>query len=113
MPLRMTIDDLVGAWQLRMQLVDVPAPTIPLPAPKILTVNDVVLSIRERFARVRSFTFRTLLPTQQTTRVDVVVSLWAVLEMIKRRVIVAHQDEIFGPITIEQAGEIPEQIEHE
>lgn len=113
MPLRMTLDDLLGAWQLRMQLVDVPVARIPLPAPKILTVNDVVLTIRERFARMRSFAFHSLLPTERTTRVDVVVSLWAVLEMIKRRVIVAQQDEIFGPITIEQAGEIPESIDHE
>jgi chromatin segregation and condensation protein Rec8/ScpA/Scc1 (kleisin family) len=43
----------------------------------------------------------------------VVVSLWAVLEMIKRRVIVAHQDEIFGPIIIEQAAEIPTSLQIE
>lgn len=111
MPLRMTLADLLGAWQLRLQLMDVPGPSIPLPAPKILTVNDVVLTIRERFARMRSFAFHSLLPNTKPTRVDVVVSLWAVLEMIKRRVIVAHQDDIFGPILIEQAGDIPDTLE--
>lgn len=107
MPLRMTMADLLGVWQMRMKLVDVPAPTIPLPAAKVLTVGDVVTSIRERFLRMPRFSFLELLPRTQPTRVDVVVSLWAVLEMIKRRVIVAHQDEIFGPITIEQADDIP------
>ena len=107
MPLRMTLADLLGVWQMRMKLVDAPAPTIPLPAAKVLTVGDVVTSIRERFLRMPRFSFLELLPRTQPTRVDVVVSLWAVLEMIKRRVIVAHQDEIFGPITIEQADDIP------
>jgi segregation and condensation protein A len=113
MPLRMTLDDLLGVWQMRMKLVDAPAPTIPLPAPKILTVGDVVTSIRERFLRMPRFSFLELLPRSQPTRVDVVVSLWAVLEMIKRRVIVAHQDDIFGPITIEQAAEIPTTLQIE
>ena len=107
MPLRMTLDDLLGVWQIRMKLVDLPAPTISLPAPKILTVGDVVTSIRERFLRMPRISFFDLLPRTQPTRVDVVVSLWAVLEMIKRRVIVAHQDEIFGPIFIEQSSDIP------
>jgi chromatin segregation and condensation protein Rec8/ScpA/Scc1 (kleisin family) len=35
------------------------------------------------------------------------VSLWAVLEMIKRRAVVAHQDELFGPIQIEAHRDEP------
>jgi segregation and condensation protein A len=76
-------------------------------------VGDVVTSIRERFLRMPRFSFLELLPRSQPTRVDVVVSLWAVLEMIKRRVIVAHQDDIFGPITIEQAADIPTTLQIE
>jgi segregation and condensation protein A len=101
MPLMMTFDELLAVWNQRMRLIDVPPPTIPLPAPKMLTVADVVQSVRERLQRLRRISFFDLLPRHKTTRVDVVVSLWAVLEMIKRRTIVAHQDELFGPIQLE------------
>ena len=78
-----------------------PAPVVTLPARKILTVGDVVTSIHARLQLVSRVSFFELLPKKSRTRVDVVVSLWAVLEMIKRRAVVAHQDELFGPIQIE------------
>ncbi len=101
MPLLMTLDDLLSAWQIRMQLVDVTPPPVPVPAPKLLTVGDVVVTIRERLQQVKQMVFTDLLPRRSRTRVDVVVSLWAVLEMIKRRAVVASQDELFGPIVLE------------
>ena len=33
-------------------------------------------------------------------RVEVVVALWAVLELLKRRVILVEQEALFGPILI-------------
>jgi chromatin segregation and condensation protein Rec8/ScpA/Scc1 (kleisin family) len=56
---------------------------------------------------VSRVSFFELLPKKSRTRVDVVVSLWAVLEMIKRRAVVAHQEELFGPIQIEAHHEEP------
>ena len=112
MPLDMRLEELLGAWQLRMQLVDVPAAPIPVPAPKILTVGDVVATIHERLQRLTQLRFIDLLPAPgRRSRVEVVVSLWAVLEMIKRRAVVANQAELFGPITLEPVTtptELPE-----
>jgi segregation and condensation protein A len=107
MPLQMTLDELLVVWQQRMRLVDVPAPVVTLPARKILTVGDVVTSIHARLQLVSRVSFFELLPKKSRTRVDVVVSLWAVLEMIKRRAVVAHQEELFGPIQIEAHHEEP------
>jgi len=107
LPLQMTLDELLVIWQQRMRLVDVPAPVVTLPARKILTVGDVVTSIHARLQLVSRVSFFELLPKKSRTRVDVVVSLWAVLEMIKRRAVVAHQEELFGPIQIESHHEEP------
>jgi chromatin segregation and condensation protein Rec8/ScpA/Scc1 (kleisin family) len=40
----------------------------------------------------------------------VVVSLWAVLEMIKRRAVDAHQATLFGPITLEARPDAPTEM---
>ena len=106
-PLRMSLDELLNAWYLRLRLVDAPQAPIPLPAPKIITVGDIVSRIRTRLQYTRSFGFLELLPVKARTRVDVVVSLWAVLEMIKRRAVDAHQETLFGPITLEARADAP------
>jgi chromatin segregation and condensation protein Rec8/ScpA/Scc1 (kleisin family) len=59
---------------------------------------------------MRSFAFLDLLPQKSRTRVDVVVSLWAVLEMIKRRAVDAHQATLFGPITLEARPDAPTEM---
>lgn len=107
MPLQMTLDELLAVWQLRLRLIDAPSAPVPIPAPKILTVGDVVARIRERFQRAPRFGFFDLLPKKARTRVDVVVSLWAVLEMIKRRALDAHQDTLFGPIELTARPDAP------
>ena len=107
MPLRMSLDELLNAWHQRLRLIDAPPPPIPLPAPKIITVGDIVTHIRTRLQHMRSFGFLELLPAKERTRVDVVVSLWAVLEMIKRRAVDAHQETLFGPITLEARTDAP------
>lgn len=110
MPLQMTLDELLAAWLLRVRLLDEPAPPIPVPAPKILTVGDVVTRIRAQLQRMQSFDFFTVLPKKSRTRVDVVVSLWAVLEMIKRRAVDAHQETLFGPITLTARPDAPTDV---
>jgi segregation and condensation protein A len=110
MPLQMTLDELLAVWQQRLRLIDAPTAPIPMPAPKILTVGDVVTRIRTRLQQMRSFAFLDLLPQKSRTRVDVVVSLWAVLEMIKRRAVDAHQATLFGPITLEARPDAPTEM---
>jgi segregation and condensation protein A len=80
-------------------LLPLEPPTIPLPAPKLLTVAQVASQIRERLRQQAWFSFEDLLAVA-VRRVEIVVTLWAVLELLKRRAITAEQHDIFGPIQI-------------
>ena len=64
--------------------------TVAVPTPKILTVAEVGRAIRERLQWQEWFSFEDLL-SLTTTRIEVVVTLWAVLELLKRRAIVPEQ----------------------
>ncbi len=67
-----------------------------------LTIHDQIIHIREITAGQRKVTFRSLL-SQAHYRVEIIVTLLAVLELIKRQAIRVSQDAAFGEITIEGA----------
>jgi segregation and condensation protein A len=98
--LDLKVVDLIAAVQRRMQLLlPLELPPIPLPAPKLLTVALVAERIRERLRGQAWFSFEDLL-LLTIQRVEVIVTLWAVLELLKRQAIVVVQHELFGPIQI-------------
>jgi segregation and condensation protein A len=99
-PLDVTIGQMIAAVQRRMQLLlPLEPPPVSIPAPKLLTVAQVGAQIRDRLRAQEWFSFEDLLALT-VQRIDVVVTLWAVLELLKRRAIVAEQLELFGPILI-------------
>lgn len=65
-----------------------------------LTIQDQIVRIREVTAEGRSVTFRSLL-FQAHHRLEIIVTLLAVLELIKRQAIRVSQGAAFGEITIE------------
>lgn len=65
-----------------------------------LTIHDQIVHIREITAGSRSVTFRGLL-SQAHHRMEIIVTLLAVLELIKRQTVRVRQDAAFGEITIE------------
>jgi segregation and condensation protein A len=98
--LDVTLAEMIAAVQRRMQLaLPLEPPAIPMPASKMLTVADVGRRIRARLLQQEWFSFEDLL-SLSTSRVEVVVTLWAVLELLKRHAIVAEQAQLFGPIMI-------------
>ncbi len=68
-------------------------------APVIITIADQIALIERRTRRGRSLSFRRLLE-QATTRIEVIVTLLALLEMVKQLRVTMHQDKQFGDITI-------------
>lgn len=70
-----------------------------------LTVAEVAARIRARLERAAWFDFSDLL-TAQPAPEEVIVSFWAMLELLKRRAIVVEQEALFGPILIGR-GESP------
>jgi len=98
--LDVTIGDMIAAVQRRMQLLlPLDPPDLPLPAPEVISVSEMADRIRARLQTQGWVTFEDLL-SLAARRVEVVVALWSVLELLKRRAIVVEQAELFGPITV-------------
>ncbi|MFL5801157.1 MAG: segregation and condensation protein A [Roseiflexaceae bacterium] len=99
-PLDVTMGEMIAAVQRRMQLLlPLDSPSAPLPAQKIITVPEMAARIEDRLRRQEWFSFEDLL-SLAVQRVEVVVALWAVLELLKRQAIVVEQERMFGPILI-------------
>lgn len=98
--LDVTLSEMLAAMQRRMQLLlPIEEPPVPVPAPKAITVAEMAERIRKRLAGQEWVDFEDLLSVA-IERVEVVVALWTVLEMLKRRMIVVEQTSLFGPIMI-------------
>ena len=98
--LDVTLGDMIAAVQRRMQLLmPLEPPEVALPTPKVITVPEMAERIRARLAASAWISFEDLLALA-TRRVEVIVALWAVLELLKRRAIVVDQEHVFGPIMI-------------
>ncbi len=108
-----TLAEMIAAVQRRMQLLlPLEPPDLPLPAPKVITVAEMAGRIRERLAGQAWLSFDDLL-SLAARRVEVIVALWAVLELLKRRAIVVDQEAIFGPIMIGRGPNLREADLHE
>jgi segregation and condensation protein A len=70
-----------------------------------ITIRERIHSIVTSLQTLRSSNFRGLL-SQRTNRLEIVVTFLAMLELIKRRMIAAQQDSLFGDIQIESTGEL-------
>jgi segregation and condensation protein A len=91
--------DLLAALQRRRQLaLPVEAVALLSLGPR-LTVGEVSRRIKRRLATQAWFCFDDLLDPF-VSREAVAVLFWALLELLKRRVIIVEQDQLFGQITI-------------
>lgn len=102
----LTLDRLRSTAEAVLFPVDGPRPQEAIQRPRISIVHQIRL-IRQRLirwaessTRAITVTYRRLL-SQEPTRVEAVVTLQAILELIKQRAIQAQQTERFGDIVIE------------
>jgi len=75
--------------------------------PFTITIHQRAEVILTRARAGERFTFRALLEDADS-RIEIVVTLLAVLELLKRRRIAVRQDTLFGEIHIEAAAESPD-----
>jgi segregation and condensation protein A len=95
-----TVQDLVAAAQVALaQLPEGPAELAGVVAPFALTIHDQILLIKRMTEGGRAVTFREMVGGA-THRLEIVVTLLAVLELIKRRQVTARQASLFGEIEI-------------
>ena len=69
--------------------------------PRRITIEGQIRRLQKRLQNGRSVKFRELL-SEQTSSVEISVTLLAVLELIKRQEILARQPVMFGPIEIKK-----------
>lgn len=111
--LDVTLADMIAAVQRRMQLLmPLDPPSTPLPSPKVITVGEMAARIRDRLQAQTWFSFEDLL-SAVITSVELVVALWSVLELLKRRAIVVEQAELFGPIMVGRGPNLSDADLHE
>jgi segregation and condensation protein A len=98
-PLNHTVAELIAAVQRRLQLALPLDTAVVLSLPSRLTVAQVAMRVRERLASQGWFSFDDLL-AEATSRQDVIVAFWAILELLKRRAVVVQQEALFGMISV-------------
>jgi segregation and condensation protein A len=94
-----TLNDLLAAVQEALDAVPAP-PVGEVITPIMVTIDEQVARIENELARRRQVHFREFL-SEATTRVEIIVTLLAVLELIKQERIRVRQEELFGEILIE------------
>ncbi|MEM7348138.1 MAG: segregation/condensation protein A [Chloroflexota bacterium] len=81
-------------------------------APELVTIGQQMTLIHQNIQRQGKISFGQLLG-QTRNRIEVIVTLLALLELIKRRVIKAEQGDLFGDIIIQQDDDVPSLTETE
>jgi len=101
--LEVTLADLVGA--VARALAEKEEPPTPLPLePLRITVAEKMDLIQRLLAEGGSVRFRDLL-ARAASRVEIIVSFLAVLELLKRKAVLVQQERLFGEIMILPADE--------
>lgn len=90
---------LVNALSRRLSLIEHETPPIAIPKAKVITIAEMAELIGERLQRQRYVAFDDLL-SLATTRSEVIVALWTVLELVKREIIAVEQDDLFELINL-------------
>lgn len=94
-----TLDDLVKAFEKFLERVDLEKPIHTKVTKKELSVEDRIVSIKNRFKKNKKIDFFDLFETK--SKEYVVVTFLAILEMAKKRELIIYQDKNFDNIVCE------------
>lgn len=95
----LSLDVLIAAFQQTALTAPDNASVDPLVSPRKVTVHEKMALIESLVTGGKPVPFADLIDGS-SSRVEIIVSLWAVLEMIKRRRLQAVQSEMFGEIIL-------------
>jgi segregation and condensation protein A len=94
---------LVGALE-GLAAIPEPAPPPPEVVAREITIGQQIGVLRQALSRSGRVVLQTIL-SRCRSRTEAAVTFLAMLELVRRRQVVATQDELFGPITVEQLAE--------
>jgi len=83
-----------------------PEPPPPQVVPREITIGQQIAVLRQALAAGGRVLLHTIL-ARCRSRTEAAVTFLATLELVRRRQVLAEQHEIFGPIVIESAPEVP------
>jgi segregation and condensation protein A len=90
-----------------------PAPPVgDVVTPVTVTIDQQIARIEEQLTRRQRVSFREFL-SEATTRVEVIVTLLAVLELVKQDRARMRQEQLFGEILIERETTVPDEPVHD
>ena len=109
-----TLDDLVSAAQVILGNAAKTPSLSSVVGPQRITIREKITMITSLLRQNKSASFRSLL-TPDHSRLEIVVTFLAVLELIKRHLIEVSQDGLFGDIVIKvsDAWQVDQEIETE
>jgi segregation and condensation protein A len=101
-----TLQTLIVAVQTALERIEQREGSINLVRPRRITIEGQIKRLRHQLRQKGSALFQGLLP-REAGRLEIAVTLLAVLELIKRREVQVQQTTLFGPIEIRMmaAGE--------
>lgn len=107
-----TLDDLVQvAQEIFMNAVPLQKLDTVINFPRI-TIKDRITTILDHLRKFNKSTFKNLI-LHKNSRVELVVTFLALLELVKRHIIEANQNELFGEIDLNSEKPIAENLELE
>jgi segregation and condensation protein A len=95
-----SLHDLLALAQEALKMKSGP-PVGQVVSPVTVTIEEQIDHIERYLSRHYQIEFRTLL-SQAATRIEVIVTLWAILELIKRDRVCVRQKHLFGQIVIQR-----------
>ena len=101
-----TVESLITAVQSALDRAEDLEDSVAIVQPRRLTIEGQIKRLRYRLKQHQTFLFNELL-SEENSRVEISVTLLAVLELIKRHEAAASQSELFGPIQIHPYKETP------
>jgi segregation and condensation protein A len=106
-----TLDDLVAAVRQALAVRPADLAVDEVVAPVTVTIDQQMVFIRDELTRHERISFNRLL-RQAASRLEIIVTFLAVLELIKQYVIDVRQEALFGDIVISPKGPMA-QITHQ
>ena len=97
---QVSLQDLLSLAQEALDLAPGP-PVDQVVSPVTVTIEEQIEHIERKLAQTQHVIFRTLL-SQAANRLEIIVTLLAVLELIKQDRVSVRQDALFGEIVIEK-----------